>query len=142
MTGPDRSGRPEAVLRRIPAEAEADALSADAVVVAGTVYSTVIPTDEHDELAGSTIESQAEQAIANLDAVLRSAGSDLASIAHLTIHLTDISRDRAGFNAVYREWFPSDRVPVRCAVGVAALARPGMLVELTAIAAVTAPSGR
>ncbi|GAA1963190.1 RidA family protein [Agromyces allii] len=134
------SGLPDVGLRRIPADADDDALSADAVVVGGTVYATVIPTDERDELAGSSIAAQAEQAIANLDEVLRSAGSDLASVAHLTIHLTDIARDRAGFNAVYREWFPSDRVPVRCAVGVAALARPGMLVELTAIAAVTASS--
>jgi 2-iminobutanoate/2-iminopropanoate deaminase len=111
-------------------------LSAKATVIAGTAYTTVIPLDQHGELPGPDIETQTRQAFANLADTLRLVGSDLGSMAHLTIYLTDIQRDRPTFNQVYAEVI-GDQVPVRCAVGVAELARPGMLVELTAIAAVT-----
>lgn len=69
----------------------------------------------------------------NLRETLEEAGSGLEHVAHLTIYLTDI--DRLGFSEVYREYFADGAVPVRCAVGVAALARPEMLVDVTAIAA-------
>ena len=122
-------------LIRIPEQAESGALSSDAVISNGHVFTTVIPLNEAGELAGSTIEEQTKAAIDELSRVLVAAGSSLSEILHLTIYLTDIQGDRAGFNAVYSRYFV-DRLPVRCAVGVAALARPGMLVELTAVAAV------
>ena len=52
-------------------------------------------------------------------------GSDLNQVAHLTIYLTDIENQRAGFNEIYRGYF-KDALTVRCAVGVARLAHPGM----------------
>lgn len=114
------------------------ALSSDAAVLNGSVYVTTIPLNTAGNLAGTTIEAQSEAAIAELSRVLRTVGSDLQQVAHLTIYLTDIARDRVGFNAVYASHFFGPP-PVRCAVGVAALARPGMLVELTAIAGFPTP---
>ncbi|WP_442546113.1 RidA family protein (plasmid) [Arthrobacter sp. KN11-1C] len=117
---------------RIPPER--NGLSSDAVVAANTTYVTVIPTNETDTIVGSDIRTQTTQCLRNLQSALKQAGSDLESLAHLTIYLTDIARDREGFNEVYREVFAGLPVPVRCAVGVAALARPEFLVELTAVA--------
>lgn len=121
-------------VERFPADLDPAALSADAVVIGDTVYATVIPVGSDGEVAGEDIRAQSTVAFELLREVLEGAGSDLDELAHLTIYLTDIARDRGGFNEVYRA-FVSGPVPVRCAVGVAALARPYMLVELTAVAA-------
>lgn len=80
------------------------------------------------------IEAQTRQAFANLQAVLEAAGGTLADIAKVTVFMTELSRDFAGMNAVFRELFPS-APPARSTIGVAALARPGLLVEIEAIAA-------
>ena len=121
-------------LQRFPADLDSAALSADATAIGDTVYATVIPLGPDGEVAGQDISAQSKVAFEQLRDVLESAGSDLDHLAHLTIYLTDIARDREGFNEVYREYVAGP-VPVRCAVGVAALARPDMLVELTAVAA-------
>jgi 2-iminobutanoate/2-iminopropanoate deaminase len=122
------------MLERIPATRADGELSADAVVLGDAVYVTVVPTGPDGALVGDDAAAQARTALDNLRSVLADAGSGLEHVAHLTIYLVDIARDRAAFNAVYAEYFPG-AVPVRCAVGVAALARPEMLVELTAVAA-------
>lgn len=122
-------------VRRVP-EPAAGALSADVTIVGGTAYVTVIPTDA-DGVLVEGIEQQSERVIDALAEQLANVGATLADVAHLTIYLRDLSVNRAAFNAVYARKF-GDTVPVRCAVGVAELARPTMLVELTAIAAVPA----
>lgn len=121
-------------VERVPAVPAEGELSADATVLGDTVYTTIVPTGPDGEVVGRGIEAQSRVLLDNLRATLESAGSSLSDVAHLTIYLTDIARDRPGFNAVYREYFPSAVVPVRCAVGVAGLARPEMLVEVTAVA--------
>ena len=120
---------------RIP-EPEAGALSADVTVIGETAYVTVIPVDQNGELPDG-IEAQSELVIDALAAELARVGAGLADVAHLTIYLRDLSVNRPLFNEVYARKFGST-VPVRCAVGIAELARPTMLVELTAIAAVPA----
>lgn len=120
-------------VQRVP-QPTAGALSADLTVVNGTAYVTVIPTDADGVLVDG-IEMQSERVIDALAEELANVGATLADVAHLTIYLRDLSANRGAFNAVYARKF-GDAVPVRCAVGVAELARPTMLVELTAIAAV------
>lgn len=122
-------------LRRYPESAKPGALSSDVNVAGGLAFVTSIPTDSNGDLAGETIEQQSIAVIENMRTDLERCGSGLDRIAHLTIYLTDIENQRAGFNETYRTYF-TDALPVRCAVGVARLARPGMLVELTAVAAV------
>ncbi|MEV8039748.1 RidA family protein [Arthrobacter sp. NPDC080082] len=122
-------------LRRYPETAKPGSLSSDVTVVGGLAFVTSIPTDSNGQLAGETIEQQSVAVIENMRTDLERCGSNLNRIAHLTIYLTDIENQRAGFNEIYRTYF-EETLPVRCAVGVARLARPGMHVELTAVAAV------
>lgn len=118
---------------RVP-EPEAGALSADVTLIDQTAYVTVIPTDA-DGVLVEGIEAQSERVIDALAEELSRVDAGLGDVAHLTIYLRDLAENRAAFNEVYARKF-GDKVPVRCAVGVAELARPTMLVELTAIAAV------
>ena len=119
---------------RLPEPSAEGSLSADATWLGDTVHTTVIPVGPDGEVVGETIQEQSRAAFDNLRETLEAVGSGLDRLLHLTIYLTDIGSDRAGFNDVYRTYLRGP-VPVRCAVGVAALARPEMRVELTAIAA-------
>lgn len=77
------------------------------------------------------VVAQARQALTNLDAVLRGAGSSLRNSIKVTVYLTDISRF-PNVNEVYSEFF--DRpFPARTAVQVAALPK-GASVEIDVVA--------
>lgn len=78
------------------------------------------------------VTAQTRQCLHNLRAVLALAGADLGDVVKTTVFLTDMA-DFAAFNAAYREFFPSDP-PARSTVGVAALARPQLVVEIEAVA--------
>ncbi len=85
------------------------------------------------ELAGSTIEEQAEQVMRNVGAILKAAGTDFAHVVKATCFLQDID-DFAAFNDVYARSFGEER-PARSAVGVAKLPK-GALVEVEVVAEV------
>jgi 2-iminobutanoate/2-iminopropanoate deaminase len=80
-------------------------------------------------VAGGTA-AQAEQALRNLDAVCREAGSGLAKAIRCTIYLTDLA-DFAAVNQVYAAWFEAP-FPARATVQVAALPKGGT-VEIDAV---------
>ena len=82
------------------------------------------------EFAGPDIESQTRQALENLKAVLKAAGSCLAHVVKTTVFLQDIE-EFSRMNAVYAEFFPEDP-PARSAVQVAALPLGGR-VEIEAV---------
>jgi 2-iminobutanoate/2-iminopropanoate deaminase len=84
-------------------------------------------------LAEGGIQAQTRQALANLQAVLESAGTSMANGVKTTVFLQDIG-DFQAMNAVYAEFFPADP-PARSAVQVAALPLGG-LVEIEAVAIV------
>lgn len=77
------------------------------------------------------VENQARQAVANLAAILKAAGSSLDQVVKTTIFLQDMA-DFAAVNAVYGAAF-SARPPARSTVQVAGLPL-GALVEIEAIA--------
>jgi 2-iminobutanoate/2-iminopropanoate deaminase len=79
------------------------------------------------------IQEQARQVMANLRAVLKAAGTDLARVIKATVFLHDIN-NFAEFNEVYGEYFPSNP-PARSAFQVAALPL-GAMVEIEMIASV------
>lgn len=83
------------------------------------------------ELVDGGIEPQAERALANLTAVLDSAGCTWADVVKTTIYLADVG-DFATVNAVYSR-FVSDPPPARTTIGVAALPK-GALVEVEVVA--------
>ena len=82
------------------------------------------------QIEAATVEAQAEQAIANLRAVLAAAGSGMDRVVKTTCFLKDMA-DFAAFNAVYARHFPGN--PARSCVQAAALPK-GALVEIEAVA--------
>src|SRR5687767_10205041 len=85
------------------------------------------------KLVTGGIEAETRQSLNNIREVLRTAGMDLANVASVTVYITSFA-DFAKFNAVYREYFPTDP-PARATVQVAAL-NDGAHVELQMIAVV------
>lgn len=79
------------------------------------------------------IEAQSEQVFANLRSVLEEAGGTLADIVSTTTYLTDVSTAPV-VNADRAKYFTGPVKPTHTVVGVAALARPQFLVEISAIA--------
>ena len=83
------------------------------------------------QLAQGGIEAETRQALANIGEVLKSAGMGFEDVTTVTVYITDFSEFER-FNAVYREYFPTDP-PARATVQVAAL-NAGARVELQMIA--------
>lgn len=81
---------------------------------------------------GKDIGEQTSLAIANLNAVLAEAGMDSSNIAKLTIYLTDKSH-MPGFIEAASGTLPATP-PATTLLIVKALAMPGLLVEVEAIA--------
>lgn len=83
-------------------------------------------------LAGADIETQTEQVLKNIAAILEAAGSSMNQVLRCGVFLTDIA-DFARMNAVYSRVFGNHR-PARTTVQVVALPMPGLRVEIDAIA--------
>lgn len=79
------------------------------------------------------IEAQTRRVMQNLDLILGELGLDLSHVVQCRAYLTRFEHDYAAFNATYRSFFDSGRLPARTTVGVTALA-VGALVEVDAIA--------
>ena len=79
------------------------------------------------------IEAQTRRVMDNLVIVLRGVGLGLENVVSARVFLTQFERDYAAMNAVYRSYFPADKLPARTCVGVTALARQA-LVEIDLIA--------
>jgi enamine deaminase RidA (YjgF/YER057c/UK114 family) len=65
--------------------------------------------------------------------VLAGLGAGLEQAVMVRVYLTAFERDYAPFNAIYRTYFGTGRLPARTTVGVTALARGG-LIEIDLIA--------
>lgn len=77
------------------------------------------------------VAAQAEQALKNLEAVLKAAGASMADVVKTTVFVTDLA-DFGTVNAIYGQHFGAD-FPARSCVQVAALPAGG-LVEIEAVA--------
>lgn len=90
-----------------------------------------------DPLTGSVVEGdvsvQTAKVLANLDGVLKAAGSDRTRVLKTTVFLRTMD-DFAAMNKVYAEFFGESR-PARATVAVAGLPR-NVAVEIDCIAAV------
>lgn len=87
------------------------------------------------EIVAGGVQEQTRRAFENLDLVAIEGGSSLAEALRVTVYLIDIQRDIAAMNEVFAELFPVDP-PARSTIGVAGLARPGLLVEIDMICAI------
>jgi 2-iminobutanoate/2-iminopropanoate deaminase len=108
-----------------------------AIVAAPFVFvSGQLPIDpDTRRVVGDDIETQTEQALRNVEALLTAAGSSLDAIVKTTVFLSRLE-DWAGMNTVYRR-FAGDVLPARSAIECGRLAQ-GALVEIEAIALVEA----
>lgn len=92
-----------------------------------------IPVDPATgELAGDTIQIQAEQVMKNLDAVLKEAGTSFENAVKTTCFLADMG-DFAQFNEIYAKHFVNK--PARSCVAVKTLPK-NVLCEVEVIAAI------
>ena len=91
------------------------------------------PISAEGQLVGEgDFETQVRQVFENLQTVLEEAGLGFDAIVKVTVYLTDMSRLR-DYTRIMGEFFTGHR-PASTAVGVTALARPDMMVEVEAIA--------
>jgi 2-iminobutanoate/2-iminopropanoate deaminase len=84
------------------------------------------------DLVGDDTAKQTQQALSNLDAVCREAGTSLAKALRLTVYLVDMG-DFPAMNAVYAGFFEVP-YPARVTIQAAALPKGGR-VEIDAVVA-------
>jgi enamine deaminase RidA (YjgF/YER057c/UK114 family) len=88
--------------------------------------------DTSETVGVGDVAAQAEQAMTNIDQLLREAGSALQDIVKVTVYLVD-PRYREPVYQVMGRWLKGV-YPVSTGLVVSALARPEWLVEIDAIA--------
>lgn len=89
--------------------------------------------------AGSTsLQEQTRQVLARIEQNLLEAGSDKTRLLSATVYLADITK-KAEMDAVWSEWIGPENWPQRACVQVGL--SPGVLVEITVIAARLTPTG-
>ena len=94
-----------------------------------------MPTDPNDAAAPlpDGVEAQTRRVMDNLALVLDGLGLGLEHVVSAGVYLTHFDADFAAMNAVYRSYFPADRLPARSCIGVTGLAL-GAQVEIDMIA--------
>ncbi|EKV32625.1 hypothetical protein C882_2704 [Caenispirillum salinarum AK4] len=79
-------------------------------------------------------EGQMEQVLANIDRLLKKAGTDKSKLLSATVYVTDMAGDFESINKVWDAWIDRTNPPARAAVQ-AQLASKKWLVEVVAVAA-------
>jgi reactive intermediate/imine deaminase len=85
------------------------------------------------KLAGTTIQEQTRQAMANCQAILQAGGTTLDDVVEVGVLLADPA-DFAGMNEEYTRWFPTDP-PARYAAQLGAQL-PGLRISIRMTAAI------
>ena len=100
----------------------------DAVRVGNLIYlAGQIPDD-----LSADIGVQTRQVLDAIDAVMARFGGSKSDLVSIQVWLSDMT-DFQGMNAVWDDWVDQANPPARATCGVA-LARPGMRVEMVAVA--------
>ena len=108
-----------------------------AVVAGDTVYlrgQIGEDIDTSESVGIGDVEAQAERAMANIDMLLREAGSELSHIVKVVVYIVD-PRYREIVYRVMGRWLKGVH-PVSTGLVVSALARPEWLVEIDATAVI------
>jgi 2-iminobutanoate/2-iminopropanoate deaminase len=120
---------------RVPGElAEPIGPFTDAVEAGGFLYvSGMLSLDANGDFVGvGDVVRQTEQVLDNVGAVLRSVGATFDDVVRVGVYLLNVA-DRPAVNTVRRRYFGEAR-PASTLVEVSALAIPGALVEIEAVA--------
>ena len=105
-----------------------------AIRAGGMLYvSGMLGIDPVDGKLKTTVTEQAEQALKNLSAVLKEAGTDTGSVVKTTVFITDMGAFTT-VNEIHAQYF-SAPFPARSCVQVSALPKGGLF-EIEAIAEV------
>jgi enamine deaminase RidA (YjgF/YER057c/UK114 family) len=108
-----------------------------AVVAGNTVYlrgQIGEDIDTNESVGIGDVEAQADRAMANIDMLLREAGSELSHIVKVVVYIVD-PRYREIVYRVMGRWLKGVH-PVSTGLVVSALARPEWLVEIDATAVI------
>lgn len=110
---------------------QAIAASGQLIFVAGQ-----IPLDPKtgEIVGGNDVAQQTEQVMANLEAILTSAGATTQDIVKTSVFLADMN-DFAAMNQVYARYFQEESAPARACVQVSRLPKD-VLVEIECIAVI------
>ena len=90
------------------------------------------PVRKDGSIDTGAIDAQARLTFSNLQLAVKAAGGTLDDVCQVLIHLIDIT-DLPAVDTVYREFFNAP-YPNRSSAAVAALAVPGMKLEIVAYA--------
>jgi 2-iminobutanoate/2-iminopropanoate deaminase len=104
------------------------------IQIGDTVYTSgQVALDSDGKVVGDgDMKAQTRQALENVKSVLEAAGASMGDVVKITVYLTDMSR-LMETHAVRAEFFP-DPPPASTGIEVSALAFPGLLIEIEAIA--------
>ena len=84
--------------------------------------------------ASADAYTQSVSCLSKIKALVEAAGGSMNDVVKITVFVTDIAH-RADFSRARAEFFPG-RKPCSTMVGITALAQPGLVVEVEAIAIV------
>ena len=94
-----------------------------------------IGMDAAGKIAGDTLEAQGAQVFENLKTCLASVGATFENVLKLTTYIVNYKlEDRAIIGGLRSKYLPATNPPASTLVGVQALAVPGLLVEIEAVA--------
>ena len=82
------------------------------------------------EVVGDDVAAQTRRTLDNIVAILAAEGLGLENVVKSTVHLQELRRDFAAYDAVYREYF-TEPYPVRTTVGSDLM---NILVEIDVVA--------
>ena len=110
-------------------DAPSSPLFSQGIKMGSTIYlSGIVGIDPRtNQLAGSTIQEQARQALHNCENILRAAGAHRADVVEVHVLLTKPT-DFAGLNEEYAKFFPAD--PPTRAVSKLGVELPNVLVSI------------
>lgn len=101
------------------------------VVHNGIAYVTgQTPVDREQDIYGQT-----KQVLAQIDELLKTAGTSKVNIIFAQVWLKHVVRDFSAMNSVWEEWIPHEALPARATVE-ANLAADSILVEIALQAAI------
>jgi enamine deaminase RidA (YjgF/YER057c/UK114 family) len=95
---------------------------------------TTLVDESGKDIAGN-VEAQARTIFALMDRTLKRAGGTLANLVTMTVFITD-ARYGDHFVKIRAEIFKHGRFPASALVSVAALARPGIVIEIQGVAVI------
>ena len=100
------------------------------VIHGGTAYLAGLIAEDWDK----DIKGQTTEIFAEIDSLLKSAGTDKSSLLSMTVYIKSFD-DYAAFKEAYAEWIDHDQLPARATVR-ADLLDPKLKVEIQATAAI------